>query len=82
MDTMSRNMKWALLDTKIKVIWPGGEVSEKVHFFGRGIRGKQCVDKYIHAKVGGFILHNLYIFNMFFSDQMHLFQQVDYIVDP
>ena len=39
MDTMSRNMKWALLDTKIKVIWAGGEVSEKVELDGRRYQG-------------------------------------------
>lgn len=30
MDTMSRNKDKALFDTKMKVIWAGGEVSEKV----------------------------------------------------
>lgn len=49
MDTMSRNMKWALLDTKIKVIWPGGEVSEKVEFFGLSPCGRSS---YLFQKEG------------------------------
>lgn len=40
MDTMSRNMNWALLDTIMEVILAGGEVSEKVNFFRHSLMVK------------------------------------------